>query len=298
MRTSADIRKRLGRLPKGLSKSYSELFDRSFDKYDPEDCERLDIALSLLLLPMRPRNPDVFAKLVFWDNEDDSDTSSSIGDAGDQTDKDEIASTMIEDKFEGSEAPVTYGGGEAAEGGAFVKDREHTRLAERRSLDTEPYSASTYEIIRLCFDLVVYDTTSHEFRFAHTSVQDYLQTCNIRYKNLSQCYARVAARCISILLRSIQMPNNYFPKYPLKIEAATSSETDTDFGINFFRLRNAGDSTTDEMEDSDPRRSELVKVHSKDKSTETLQAFELPWEWDEVCPLGSVSKFLSCLTSF
>lgn len=88
---------------------------------------------------------------------------------------------------------------------------ENTRLAERPSLDVEPYGASTYEITRLCFDLVVYDSTSRDFRFAHTSVQDYLQTCNIRYKNLSQCHARVAARCISLLLHSIQVPNNCFP---------------------------------------------------------------------------------------
>jgi len=82
-RTSVDIRKRLGRLPKGLSKSYSEFYDRNFDKYDPEDRERLDIALSLLLLPLRPQDPDVFAKLVFWDNEDDSDASGSVVDAED-----------------------------------------------------------------------------------------------------------------------------------------------------------------------------------------------------------------------
>lgn len=294
MRTSADIRKRLGRLPKGLSKSYSEFYDRNFEKYDPEDCERLDIALSLLLLPMRPHDPDVFTKLVLWDNEDDSDASSSIEDAGDQTDKDNSVSSMIEDKSEGSKALIIDEEGEAVEGKAFAKEREHTRLAERQSLDVEPHDASTYEIIRLCFDLVVYDSTSHEFRFAHTSVQDYLQTCNIRYKNLSQCYARVAARCISILLHSIQIPNNCFPKYPLTTEAATSSETETRFVI----YQNAGDSTTDEMKASDPRRPTYIGVHSKYMSTETLQAFELPWEWDEVCPLGLVSKFLSCLTLF
>lgn len=285
MRTAADIRKRLGRLPKDLSKSYSELYDRNFDEYDPEDRERLDIALSLLLLPSRPDDPNVFAKLVLWDNEDDSDASGSIRDAEDPTDQDDSASSMIEDNCEGSEALGTYEEVEAAEAQALAKDTENTRLAERPSLDVEPYSASTYEITRLCFDLVVYDSTSHEFRFAHTSVQDYLQTCNIRYKDLSQCHARVAARCISLLLHSIQMPNNCFPKYPLKKEAATSSETDTDFGTKFARIRIAGDSTTDEMKASDLRRPIYVKTHSKHMSPETLQAFELPWEWDEVSPL-------------
>jgi len=86
----------------------------------------LDIALSLLLLPMRLHDPDMFAKFVLWDDEDDSDASSSIGDAGDPTEKDDSASSMIEDKYEGTEALVDYEEVEAAEGEAFAKNREHT----------------------------------------------------------------------------------------------------------------------------------------------------------------------------
>ena len=160
-------------------------------------------------------------------------------------DRENSASSIIEDDREGSGALVAYEEGEVAEGRAFAKDGQDTRLVERPKLDVEPYGAAIYEITRLCFDLVLYDSTSHEFRFAHTSMQDYLQTCNIRYISLSQIYAQVAARCISLLLHSIQMPNDCFPKYPSKRVAATSSETDTDLETKSVRFGNAGDSTTE-----------------------------------------------------
>lgn len=57
-------------MPKELSESYAELYDRKVTEYDAEDRHRLEISLSLLLVPMRPTYHE-FTEFVFWDGEDD-----------------------------------------------------------------------------------------------------------------------------------------------------------------------------------------------------------------------------------
>ena len=56
-------------------------------------------------------------------------------------------------------------------------------------------------VTELCFNLVVFDSTSRVFRFAHTSVQDYLlKHENGYYASEKRNSARVAEHCISLLL--------------------------------------------------------------------------------------------------
>ena len=56
-------------------------------------------------------------------------------------------------------------------------------------------------VTELCFNLVVFDSTSNVFRFAHTSVQDYiLKHENGYYASQDLNCSRVAEHCISLLL--------------------------------------------------------------------------------------------------
>ena len=72
LRTAQDIRNRLGRLPRDLSHSYDEVVEQNAGKYEPEDRRRLELALSLLLVPRRP-DARVLSQLVFWEDGDEDD---------------------------------------------------------------------------------------------------------------------------------------------------------------------------------------------------------------------------------
>ena len=69
------------------------------------------------------------------------------------------------------------------------------------------------EVTRLCFNLVVFDNATGVFRFAHSSVQEYLVQDNPRYKDLNESYALVAERLISILLQTSKQYAGYYAKY-------------------------------------------------------------------------------------
>ena len=201
------IQKRLGRLPQGLSHSYKDVFDQNLEDYKPEDCKRLDIALSLLLLPIRPENPSVLTKLIFWDNGEDDENGSSNEDNEDEIDEGDSDDGIIE---EGTEDIETDDNNE--DGVASVDDgpndeetnegTEFAQIAGHRIRNEESPTSRYYEIIRLCFNLVIFDSTTQMLRFAHTSAQDYLQNYNTRNKDLSECHARLADRYILILLNT------------------------------------------------------------------------------------------------
>ena len=55
-------------------------------------------------------------------------------------------------------------------------------------------------VTRLCFGLVILDTTTNSFRFAHTSVQEYIMSRKDGYESLSESHARIAKRCMSVLV--------------------------------------------------------------------------------------------------
>ena len=159
LKTKHDIVNRLGQLPQKLIDIYGELFRRRTEPYGPEHRRMLDLALSSLLLPIRP-DATVFAQMLFANEGDES------------SDEEESSS--------GSEA-----------------DRSASGTVSRAQAVQGPEA-----VTELCFNLVVFDSTSSVFRFAHTSVQDYLLKHEDGYyasQDLNS--ARVAEHCISFLLR-------------------------------------------------------------------------------------------------
>ena len=158
LKTKHDIENRLGQLPPKLSDMYGELFRRKTELYGPEQRRILDVALSSLLLPIRP-GAMVFAQMLFAN---EGDESSDEDDSSSGSDADGSASGPV------NKARAVQG---------------HEAVTE------------------LCFNLVVFDSTGHVFRFAHTSVQDYLlMHDNGHYASQDLNSSRVAQHFISLLL--------------------------------------------------------------------------------------------------
>lgn len=122
---------------------------------------RLGLALSLLLVPNLP-TPAVFARFVFGDDDDNEDCT-------------EIESTT----------------------GQILVEQEEGRSQVRKPKRDDPLLEM---VTRLCFGLVIFDRTTNSFRFAHTSVQEYIMSRKDGYESLSQSHARIAKRCISVLV--------------------------------------------------------------------------------------------------
>lgn len=70
LHNEVDITSRLGRLPRKLSDSYEKIWATKTESYEAEDIERLDLALSLLLVRRTP-TPAAFARFVFGHDDDD-----------------------------------------------------------------------------------------------------------------------------------------------------------------------------------------------------------------------------------
>ena len=122
---------------------------------------RLSLALSLLLEPKTP-TPTVFARFVFGDDDDDEKCT-------------EIESTT----------------------GQILVGEELGEPQVRKPKWNDPL----FEMVtRLCFGLVIFDKTTNSFRFAHTSVQEYIRSRKDGYKSPSQIRARIAKRCMSVLV--------------------------------------------------------------------------------------------------
>ena len=158
LKTKHDIEDRLGQLPPKLIDIYGELFRRRTALYGPEHRRILDLALSSLLLPIRP-DATIFAEMLFvleGDEPDDEDESFGSSDS----------------------------------------DRSASGIVNRAQPVHGPEA-----VTELCFNLVVFDSTSSVFRFAHTSVQEYLLNHEDGYyASQDQNCSRVAEHCISVLL--------------------------------------------------------------------------------------------------
>ncbi len=209
LRTAGDIKRRLGRLPMSLSDSYDELYQKRTKSYEPEERKRLEIALSLLLVPVRPTNSGEFTHLVHWDQEGEEFSENEEG-----------TSTSNDDD---------------------ISDWE-TDSKEEEGVGGEGASWKYESITSLCFNLVVFDSTTGFFRFAHTSVQDYLLNRNPNFKTPSQNYARLAEHHLSRLSYRLKKPSQeVYPKYPGEIPGlfdlrpSPESEDVTENIVNSFR---------------------------------------------------------------
>ena len=291
MHTASDVRKRLGKLPKSLGNSYQELYDRKFGEYEPEDRKRLEVALSLLLVSQTSVDPGVFSNFVFWDSEEDEENEDE--DEADEDEEDEDQEDEDEEiAYSGNENEKTDTGDDSDSGG----DLEHPDANDEVERSQTSEDSDTYEqydepgsqqyegVTRLCFDLIVFDSTACVLRFAHTSVQDYLVNHNPSYQILYDSHARVAERCISILLY-FQSRRSHCPKFPIDEEQIRAWES-----VNKSPevMKNREESQIEGNAGKRPmwrlmnlKKSKYTKVHKERLDVETLDAYELPWRWDE-----------------
>lgn len=288
LQKASDIRKRLGKLPKSLSNSYQELYDRKFEEYEPEERKRLEIALSLLLVSRRPTSARVFSKFVFWDNDEADEDDEIDEDEDNEGDREDNGSAYSMDEDE--ETDIDHN----SESNVDVKDpgnetgEEHIQTLKDSDVyeEYERPSPQQYEAItRLCFDLVIFDRAARVFRFAHTSVQDYLINHNPTYQMSCDSHARLAKRCISILLHTIQNRRHHFKKFPIDENQIRGWE-DKD------KLSNGiDDGWNGKMEGNLKKRPvssamvlrvpKYTKVHRRQLDPETLENYMLPWKWDK-----------------
>ena len=209
LKTKRDIENRLGRLPPKLSDMYGELFRRKTELYGPEQRRILDVALSSLLLPIRP-GAMVFAQMLFaneWDESSDEDHGSCGDGSSDEDDSSGGNESSDEDESSsGSDANRSASG-----------PVKKARIVQGHKVVTE-----------LCFNLVVFDSTSSVFRFAHTSVQDYLlMHDNGYYASHDLNSSRVAQHYISLLLH---VPDQIHKKDQTFLQAESQKEeTDITF---------------------------------------------------------------------
>lgn len=286
MQKASDVRKRLGKLPNSLSDSYQELYDRRYEEYEPEERKRLDIALSLLLVPHRPTDPSVFTKLVFWDEDDEDDEEDEEQEGKDESWKD---------------GNQTGGDCASSNTGSNLEEYEyHTESDDTQSLEDGDGYENNYDpnrrpfesISRLCFDLVIFDRAIGAFRFAHTSVQDYLCNHNPNFQMMCDSHARIAERCISIILHTIERRGMVFPKLRIRGDQAQTCIHAKDYESSSNQIidsRAKKESESDVGNGSalrllDMRPPTCTRVHRKQVDIETLEEYAIPWEWVKASP--------------
>ena len=289
LHTARDVRKRLGKLPKSLGNSYQELYDRKFEEYEPEDRKRLEVALSLLLVSQTSVDPGLFSKFVFWDTEEDEEDE----DEEDEDDEDEDEEDEDEEiAYSGNENEKTDIGDDSdIDGDLEHPDANDEAERSQTSEDSdayeqydEPGSQQYEDVTRLCFDLIIFDSAARVLRFAHTSVQDYLVNHNPSYQTRYDSHARVAERCISILLY-FQSRRFYCPKFPIdeeQIRAWESVNNSSEVMKNREESKSEGNAGKRPMwRLMDLKRSKCTKVHKEQLDVETLDAHKFPWRFDE-----------------
>ena len=144
LETEEDIEESLESLPPDLVDSYEELFRQKTQRMRRVLRKRLDVALSFLLLSVRP-SADAFVRILRWHDDPN------------ESDNEDLDVNV-------------------------AKGRE--------------------AVVQLCFNLVIFDNNIGVFRFAHTSVQEYLlKHQKNSYGSADVNYGRVAEHCLSILLR-------------------------------------------------------------------------------------------------
>ena len=297
---SKDVWKRLGRLPKGLSQSYNEIYEQSLEEYESEDRKRLDLVLSLLLTPYRPRSPEAFIRFVFWDGEEEDEEDGINHESISTLEKDTKDQTRGDSTLEDSEIDCECGEEEAFEDSKSSEDER--KFARNRHRNSGSSTLPPSEITRLCFNLVIFDNTTQAFRFAHTSVQDYLQLYNPRYKNLSECHARLAERCILVLLHEMRHSERRFLRFPVESGESSIMRDPKIFKANFVedRVILSRYQRDDLDEAQDQQRPIHIKVDQSLIRTDVLDIFELPWERDQVRPPfhGWVAELILITASF
>lgn len=78
------------------------------------------------------------------------------------------------------------------------------------------------DLINLCFNLVVFDSSTSVFRFAHTSVQEYLlEHSDSIFSSQEVNYARVAEHCISIML---QVPDRFCDDHKVQFSGSDEAQ--------------------------------------------------------------------------
>lgn len=216
---------------------------------------RLLLALSLLLLPNTP-TPAVFAGFVFGedegeDEEDDGDgngddNDEDIDDDDDDEDEDDNADDEDEDRTEDGDEDEDRDEDDDEdedrnEDGDEDEDRDEDDEDDGDALsrsnpgtpqdrEVEQTDPSIELVTKLCFGLVIFDATTNSLRFAHTSVQEYVVTRKDGYMPLSQSFARIAKRCMSILIEPESVidsvrPYQIRPLWPKKGSHKRSSTT-------------------------------------------------------------------------
>ncbi len=186
LRSISDIKHRLGRLPKSLEASYADLFDQNVKNYEEEDRRRLGLILSLLLVPSKPVAP-IFAAFVFWEGEEEDDF------------EDEASSIENDELHDGESSDP---------------DPRATNEDDKKSI-SERYAYVT----KLCFNLVIFDCDNDTFRFAHSSVQDFVERCGEKHLGFHINTALLAEQGISIILQTFSLPSRSAPN---AVEAISS----------------------------------------------------------------------------
>lgn len=181
LKTAADVKRRLGQLPRELTKSYSELYDWKVASYEEEDINRLELVLGSMLLPDQPP-ARVFAHLVYLDVESYNDSQSY------------------------SELSAVEDARIASDNEQIVESRTQSDLEDGKIEKVDPL---VQLVLTLSFNLLVFDSTSDRFQFAHTSVQEYLETHQIQYTDTKRNYARLAERCMHVLVESASLLRTY-----------------------------------------------------------------------------------------
>ena len=237
LKTKHDIENRLGQLPPKLSDMYGELFRRKTELYGPEQRRILDVALSSLLLPIRP-GAMVFAQMLFaneWDESSDEDHG-SCGDGSSDEDHGSCGdgSSDEDDSSGGNESSDEDDSSDWNE--CSDEDESSSGSDANRSASGPVKKARIVQgheaVTELCFNLVVFDSTSSVFRFAHTSVQDYLlMHGNGYYASHDLNSSRVAQHFISLLLH---VPDQIHKKDQTFLQAE-SQEEETD--IKFWYVQ-------------------------------------------------------------
>lgn len=296
---ASDIRKRLGKLPKSLSNSYQELYDHKFKEYEPEERKRLEIALSLLLVSRQPVSPRVFSEFVFWDNDEDVEDDETDEDENDEGDMQDNESAFSMDEHE--EADI----GDKNESDVDVGDRGN--IIEEEDIqsfeDGDAYegyerpNAHQHEAVtRLCFDLVVFDSAARVFRFAHSSVQDYLVNHNSTYQMSCDSHARLAKHCISILLHTIQNRRYNIDKFPIDENQIQRWEDKERPSSDLEKGRKGKMEGTLEKRPITSlmvlRVPEHTKIHIRRLDPVTLEEYMLPWKWDEASHLLYLIRYI------
>ena len=294
LRKASDIRKRLGKLPNSLSNSYQELYDRKFEEYEPEERKRLEIALSLLLVSWRPADPRVFSKFVFWDNDGDEEDEEE-GEDEDEEEEDDEGDGGDKDSVYGSDEDEETEIGNNSDSEVELAHLEDNKEAEHiQTLDDSDPRKDFYQqqgsrryedMTRLCFDLVVFDTAARVFRFAHTSVQDYLVNHNPTYQSHSDSHARLAKRCISILLHTIQSRRYHFENFPIDENQIQVWENEGGFpkaieDVEKCKMEgNLGKRPASSL--MNLKVPTYTKAHRNRLDPVTLEVYMLPWKWDK-----------------